>query len=299
MSTLQGLWIPKEYLINELLTGNERLIISYIYYKGNHQLVYDDSIRSLSHNIGIRENKVSEAIKSLIQKGFLIKLNPKALQISSEWKAFQTTDKNIPKQEVINSKIIPKRETIYSEEQHSTIPKQEIKNTEMGDKSIPKQDSIPYRKEFIKKQKEEIPLFNEKKIADETKMSFKKKKESARLQEITFEASELSDFDTFEAFMTEEYPEADVNYYFTAVSKWAKTPNAQTGEIPKRKIWKSVIGVFVMGDYKKGLLVLKNHQGYGNTTQSFSSNKQKGNSTETRTGLETLLEQYFETKDWI
>jgi len=288
MSTLQGLWIPKEYLINELLTGNERLIISYIYYKGNHQLVYDDSIRSLSHNIGIRENKVSEAIKSLIQKGFLIKLNPKALQISSEWKAFQTTDKNIPK-----------RETIYSEEQHSTIPKQEIKNTEMGDKSIPKQDSIPYRKEFIKKQKEEIPLFNEKKITDKTKMSFKKKKESARLQEITFEASELSDFDTFEAFMTEEYPEADVNYYFTAVSKWAKTPNAQTGEIPKRKIWKSVIGVFVMGDYKKGLLVLKNHQGYGNTTQSFSSNKQKGNSTETRTGLETLLEQYFETKDWI
>ncbi|MEA5403234.1 hypothetical protein VB776_09935 [Arcicella sp. DC2W] len=299
MSTLQGLWIPKEYLINELLTGNERLIISYIHYKGNHQLVYDDSIRSLSRNLGIRENKVSEAIKSLIQKGFLIKLNPKTLQISSEWKASQTTDKNIPKQEIINRKIIPKRETIHSEGQRSTIPKQDIKYAEMGDKSIPKQDSIPYRKETIKKQKDELPIFNEKKIGDETKMSFKKKKESARLQEITFEASELSDFDTFEAFMTEEYPEADVNYYFTAVSKWAKTPNTQTGEIPKRKIWKSVIGVFVMGDYKKGLLVLKNHQGYGNTTQSFSSNKQKGNSTETRTGLETLLEQYFETKDWV
>jgi len=69
MSGITGLWIPLEYLRNDLLTGNERLIVSYVKYKQGAE-GFDGKIRGVANDLGIKENRVSEAVAVLVKKGF-------------------------------------------------------------------------------------------------------------------------------------------------------------------------------------------------------------------------------------
>jgi hypothetical protein len=81
--------------------------------------------------------------------------------------------------------------------------------------------------------------------------------------EILFSESDLYDYEIFEEYMLEKYPEANPNYYYVQIRDW-QNPD---GSHPRRKNWRLVIKTFVTGDYAKGRLITKNHVGYEKSKQ--------------------------------
>ena len=272
---MQGLWIPREYLINPNLTGNERLIISCIHYKADTKHIYNGTYRELALLLGIRENKISEAIASLVQKGFLQKLNSKKLLISEQWKYPKKGD--IPQKGIVDN-----------------ILKEERKNPKKENKNVPFQDSIPYRKTSKIENVAKDDFERKDKQINNKKDVYKKNQ-----KEISFAESELHEFEYFLEYMEKEFPEADPNYYYTAIDKWSKTPQIETGMIPMRKYWKKVVSVFVLGDYKKGLMVLKNHLGYEKANQKNNSTRETGVDGHSRTELDSLVNQYLKNQQGL
>lgn len=72
------------------------------------------------------------------------------------------------------------------------------------------------------------------------------KKEKIEAPEILFSESNIFEFEAFEEYMKESYPEADPNFYYIQVKNWQ---NAD-GTKPKRKNWKKVVGTFISNDIR-------------------------------------------------
>ena len=70
MSEITGLWIPLEYLRNDLLTGNERLIVSYVKFRENDG-AFRGSNMDICQALNMRKSRVSEGMNELLRKGFL------------------------------------------------------------------------------------------------------------------------------------------------------------------------------------------------------------------------------------
>jgi LexA DNA binding domain len=142
MQSLTGLWIPLEYLQNQRLTGNERLILSFIRYKQAEE-GFQGSNREIGTSLQLKDNRVSEAIVELIKKGFLERID-KNLKTSENWKHSENRKpENIPKNGNINSekRKLPKSEPYISiqkpNEDDSTkdIQKKETKKRHLRIKS--------------------------------------------------------------------------------------------------------------------------------------------------------------------
>jgi hypothetical protein len=182
MQPLIGLWIPIEYLQNQLLTGNERLIISYIKYRqGDGE--FHGSNREIGLALDLKDNRVSEAIVELIKKGFLLRLE-KNLKVSENWKL---SDIRKP----VN---IPKNGNIASEKRKLS-------------------KSTPYIS--IQKPNEDDSTGDIQK--KETKKKVDKK---TGLKNITFAESEYNNFKIFENYLNELIPNLDTNFYYQKIASW-------------------------------------------------------------------------------
>lgn len=72
------------------------------------------------------------------------------------------------------------------------------------------------------------------------------KKEKIEAPEILFSESNIFEFEAFEEYMQESYPEADPNFYYIQVKNWLNSD----GTKPKRKNWKKVVGTFISNDIR-------------------------------------------------
>jgi hypothetical protein len=182
MQSLTGLWIPLEYLQNQRLTGNERLIISFIRYK-QAEGEFQGSNREIGTAIQLKDNRVSEAIVELIKKGFLERID-KNLKTSENWK---------------HSEI----------RKPPNIPKNGNKTSEKRKLS----ESTPY----ISIQKP-----NEDDTAEDIQKKETKKKASKKtvLKDISFAESEYNNFQIFEEYLNELLPGLDINFYYQKISTW-------------------------------------------------------------------------------
>jgi hypothetical protein len=217
MQSLTGLWIPLEYLQNQRLTGNERLILSFIRYKQAEE-GFQGSNREIGTSLQLKDNRVSEAIVELIKKGFLERID-KNLKTSENWKHSENRKpENIPKNGNINSekRKLPKSEPYIS---------------------IQKPNEDDSTKDIQKK---------------ETKKKASKNK--VELKNITFAESEYYNFKVFEDYLNELLPGLDINFYYQKIATWL---DRETGNPAKRKIWKSTIKVFIENDYRREELVTK------------------------------------------
>lgn len=70
MSKLSGLWIDDDYLFNSCLTGNEMKVIAYVKYRAIHGIFRGGNVE-VSIDLKMHKVRVSEAISSLLIKGFL------------------------------------------------------------------------------------------------------------------------------------------------------------------------------------------------------------------------------------
>lgn len=182
MQSLTGLWIPLEYLQNQRLTGNERLILSFIRYK-QAEGEFQGSNREIGTSLHLKDNRVSEAIVELIKKGFLERIH-KNLKTSENWKHSEIRKtENIPK---LGNKISEKRKLPKS------TPYISIQNTNEDD-----------RIEEIQKK--------------ETKKKASKKTE---LKDLSFAESEYNNFQIFEDYLNELLPGLDINFYYQKISTW-------------------------------------------------------------------------------
>jgi hypothetical protein len=100
-----------------------------------------------------------------------------------------------------------------------------------------------------------------------------KKKKAHSANEHTFAEDELYDLEKFTEYINAQHPTIDTNYYYWQVSTWL---DKETGQPPRRKVWKSVILTFLKNDYIKGNLKLKgqnNDKGtHNNKARSISNN---------------------------
>jgi hypothetical protein len=189
MQSLTGLWIPLEYLQNQRLTGNERLIISFIRYK-QAEGEFQGSNREIGTAIQLKDNRVSEAIVELIKKGFLERID-KNLKTSENWK-------------------------------HSEIRKPP-KIPKFGNKTSEKRklsESIPYTS---------IQKSNEDDTAEGIQKKEIKKKASKKieLKNISFAESEYNNFQIFEDYLNELLPGLDTNFYYQKISTWLDRETAK------------------------------------------------------------------------
>jgi hypothetical protein len=182
MQPLSGLWIPIEYLQNQQLTGNERLIISYIKYRqGDGE--FQGSNREIGTSLLLKDNRVSEAIVELIKKGFLLRTE-KNLKVSENWKH----------SEIRKPPNIPKNGNISSEKRKLS------KSTPYT--SIQKQNDDDSMEDIQKK---------------ETK---KKASKKTGLKDLTFAESEFHNFQIFENYLNEIIPNLDTNFYYQKIATW-------------------------------------------------------------------------------
>ena len=259
MSEITGLWIPLEYLRNDLLTGNERLIVSYIKFRDKGG-TFEGTNREIGAMLNMKDNRVSEGIFELIKKGFLER-ESKHLKVSEKWKHSQKRKlKNIPKN---GNNVSEKR--ILSE----TIPYSNIK--------IINNDNNDAKKEEEKN--------------EEIKKSSKVSSKKTSLPEIEFLHSEFKDFGVFEEYIRQAHPEIDTSFYYHKISSWI---DKNTGKLAKRKIWKSTVQQFLENDYKKGELVTTKSKGHGKPTNSnYPKQTNIFEQPETTEQLDDLISRYF------
>ena len=245
MSEITGLWIPLEYLQNDLLTGNERLIVSYIKFREQGG-TFEGTNREIGSMLNMKDNRVSEGIFELIKKGFLER-ESKHLKVSEKWKHSEKRKhsekwKHSEKRKLEN---IPKSGNNVSEKRKLSeiIPYSNIK--------IINNDNNDAKKEEEKN--------------EEIKKSSKVSSKKTSLPEIEFLDSEFKDFKVFEEYIRQAHPEINTNFYYHKISAWI---DKNTGELAKRKIWKSTVQQFLENDYKKGELVTTKSKGHGKPTNS-------------------------------
>jgi hypothetical protein len=181
MQPLSGLWIPIEYLQNQQLTGNERLIISYIKYRQGDG-TFHGSNREIGTSLLLKDNRVSEAIVELLKKGFLERTE-KNLKVSENWK---------------HSEI----------RKPPNIPKSGTKSSE--NRKLSK--STPYIS--IQKPNEDDST------EDIQKKSKKKASKKKELKDLTFAESEYHNFQIFENYLNELIPNLDINFYYQKIATW-------------------------------------------------------------------------------
>lgn len=259
MSEITGLWIPLEYLRNDLLTGNERLIVSYIRFKQGAE-GFDGKIRAVANDLGIKENRVSEAITILIKKGFLERID-RIIKVSEKWKVSEKRKlEKYPK----NGNFVSEKR-ILSE----TIPYSNIKTINNDNNDA--------------KNEEEK---NEEKVKS-SKVSSKK----TSLPEVEFLESEFKDFAVFEDYLKQAHPEIDTGFYYHKISSWI---DKNTGRLAKRKIWKSTVQQFLENDYKRGELVTTKSKGHAKpTSNNYPKQTSLFEQPATAPELDDLISQYF------
>lgn len=276
MSDLTGLWIPIEYLRNNLLTGNERLIISYIKFRETDNQ-FSGTNREIVRALDIKDNRVSEAIVELIKKGFLER-NDKTLKVSENWK-----HSDFPK----NGNTISENRKHSEKRKQTEVPKSG--NIVSEKRILP--EIIPYSNN----KKENNSITNAKNQSEEKEQITKKVATKRKLSIVTFLESEMADFKVFEEFIQTIHPDLDTNYYYHKVSTWL---DKSTGEPPKRMVWKNTIKVFIENDYKRGELVTKS-KSHGN--KSNSQHPQQTNIFDQQTDsedLDSLTNLYFTKRGW-
>jgi hypothetical protein len=271
MSELTGLWIPLEYLRNDLLTGNERLIVSYVRFKQGAE-GFDGKIREVANDLGIKENRVSEAITMLIKKGFLERID-RVLKVSEKWR--------------ISEKRIVSEKRKHSEKR---ILKKYPKNGDFISEKRILSETIPYSNISIINNDNNDAKNEEEKI-EEIKKSSKVSTKKTSLPEIEFLHSEFKDFKVFEEYIRQAHPEINTSFYYHKISSWI---DKNTGEIAKRKIWKSTVQQFLENDYKKGELITTKSKGHGkptnaNNLKQTNSFKQPANAEQ----LKDLISRYL------
>ncbi len=260
MPEITGLWIPLEYLRNNLLTGNERLIVSYIKFREKDG-TFEGTNREIGTMLNMKDNRVSEGIFELIKKGFLEREN-RQLKVSEKWKHSEKRKlKNIPKS---GNKVSEKRK----------LP-----------------EIIPYSNIKIENDDNKEAKNEKEKVEETTKKSVKVSAKKTSLPETEFLDSEFKDFQVFEKYIKQAHPEIDTNFYYHKISSWI---DKNTGALAKRKIWKSTVQQFLENDYKKGELVTTKSKSNGKQ-QSNNSPKQ-GNLFEQQAAapaMDDLVSQYF------
>ena len=292
MNELLGLWIPSEYLLNSSLTGNELKVISYIKYRTENDIFRGGNVE-VSIDLKMHKVRVSEAISSLLSKGFLERFETKFYKVSHAWKV--TKNVTIQKQgvtETVTSKVDKVTNNVTITES--------VKVTESVTESYEKRNSAVTENvtlSYIEKHSlkhdnnngakgEEIRIIN-----SEKKESFKEKKgKVSKLAEVIFLKSEFKDFNVFEDYIQLAHPDIDVNFYYHKISSWI---DRKTGELAKRKIWKNTIQQFLENDYKQAQLVT--------TTKQKSQNGKQNSTTPTdpkgqAAGLDDLVALYFATR---
>lgn len=245
MSEITGLWIPLEYLRNDLLTGNERLIVSYVRFKQGAE-GFDGKIREVANDLGIKENRVSESITMLIKKGFLERKD-RVLKVSEKWR--------------ISEKRIVSEKRKHSEKR---ILEKYPKNGDFISEKRILSETIPYSNIKIINNDNNDAKKEEEKI-EEIKKSSKVSTKKTSLPEVEFLHSEFKDFKVFEDYIRQAHPEINTSFYYHKISSWI---DKNTGELAKRKIWKSTVQQFLENDYKKGELVTTKSKGHGKPTNS-------------------------------
>ena len=277
MSEIIGLWIPLEYLRNDLLTGNERLIISYIKYKRGVE-GFDGNIREIANDLGIKENRVSEAVTILVKKGFLERID-RVFKISENWKV---SENRILSE---NEKVSEKR--IVSENQ---IQEKYPKNGDILSEKRILSEIIPYSNIKIINNDNNDAKIEEQKVEEIEKKASKSSSKKTSLPEIEFLNSEFSDFDVFEAYVKQAHPEIDTNFYYYKISSWI---DKNTGVLAKRKIWKSTVNQFLENDYKKGDLVTSKSKSHGKKPNNYPKQANLFEQQATPEQLDDLVSQYF------
>lgn len=271
MSEITGLWIPLEYLRNDLLTGNERLIVSYIRFKQGAE-GFDGKIRAVANDLGIKENRVSEAITILIQKGFLERID-RIIKVSEKWKISENriVSENRKHSEKRKLEKYPKNGNFVSEKRilSETIPYSNIKTINNDNNDAKKEEQKMEEK------------------AKSSKVSSKK----TSLPEVEFLESEFKDFGVFEEYLRQAHPEIDTGFYYHKISSWI---DKNTGKLAKRKIWKSTVQQFLENDYKKGELVTTKSKGHGKPANSnYPKQTSLFEQPATAPELDDLISQYF------
>jgi len=129
------------------------------------------------------------------------------------------------------------------------------------------------------------------KVEEIQKKSSKVSVKKPSLPEVEFLDSEFKDFNVFEDYLKQAHPEIDTSFYYHKISAWL---DKDTGEKPKRKIWKSTVNQFLENDYKRGQLVTtksKDHAKPTNSTYPKQSNSFEQQAT--ATGLDDLLSRFL------
>jgi len=249
MSEITGLWIPLEYLRNARLSRNELVIISYLKYrleegvfKGNHV--------EISHALSLKKQRVSESILGLLQKGFLERTEDQKYYIISK----KYLDANVEK---VTESVITTESVTVTESVTDSHGKRDRKVTESVTLSYIEKDNK-------NNNNNNVESFEESKVLKEKKAS-KVSVKKPSLPEVEFLDSEFKDFNVFEEYLKQAHPEIDTSFYYHKISSWL---DKDTGEKPKRKIWKSTINQFLENDYKKGELVTTKSKGNGKPTNS-------------------------------
>lgn len=275
MSALTGLWIPLEYLRNAWLSRNELVIISYVKYRLD-QGVFKGSHVEISAALKLKNSRVSESISALFQKGFLER----------------TTD---PKHYILSEKYL----NLAAEKVTGTVNiSGSVKFTESVTKSYGKRTKTITESVYPSYIEKVNKIDNDNNVEIFLQNGDLKKEKSAKvsskksaLPELEFLQSEFSDFGVFQDYIRQAHPEIDASFYYHKISAWI---DKNTGELAKRKIWKSTVQQFLENDYKKGELVTTKAKGYGKPTNSNYSQptnrfEQAANAEE----LDDLISQYF------
>ena len=252
MTEIIGLWIPLEYLHNGRLSRNEILVISYIKYRAEYG-IYKGGNTEIAEALKIHKVRVSESISGLFSKGFLERYEEKYYKTSKKYLDFgkekvteTVTPKEIEKVTETVTKSYGNRNSKVTETVTLSYIEKDINNKENNNSD----DSVENEVKLLKKTE---------KIA--SKVSVKK----TSLPEIEFLDSEFGDFEVFEKYIHQEHPDIDANYYYLKIKNWL---DKDTGEKPKRKVWKSTINQFLQNDYKNGEIVTTKSKTHGKPTNS-------------------------------
>lgn len=272
MAGITGLWIPLEYLRNDLLTGNERLIVSYVKFRENDGTFKGNNM-DICQALNMRKSRVSEGMSELLRKGFLER-DGKEIKISEKFRKVELLESSEKwnSSEKRNSSKIPKSGTISSEnrnfpEGHTIYEILKHKNNNDND--------VEKKVEVLKKIEKKASKSSSKKTS---------------LPEIEFLNSEFSDFDVFEAYVKQAHPEIDTNFYYYKISSWI---DKNTGVLAKRKIWKSTVNQFLENDYKKGDLVTSKSKSHGKQPNNYPKQANLFEQQATPEQLDDLVSQYF------
>ena len=249
MSELTGLWIPLEYLQNARLSRNELVIISYVKYKLQEN-VFRGSHGEISQALNLKKPRVSESISSLFSKGFLEYSESKNHYILSE-KYVDLVGEKVTESVTVTESVI--------------VTESVTKSYGKRNKKVTESVTPTYRKTFIKIDNNNSGEVLEDLEVLKQKETFKKSSKKVSLSEVEFMESEFADFEVFQQFIHEGHPDIDANYYYLKIKNWL---DKDTGEKPKRKVWKSTINQFLQNDYKNGEIVTTKSKTHGKPTNS-------------------------------